>query len=110
MDAVGWGARPIAIRSRSNSSIAVPYRVFERSFNTVRVCDYASGWDIPKGHTPMRFTSMIHAVDVHACGEPGRVIVGGMPHVPGDTMFAKAQHLEQHLDHIRKRMLNEPRG
>ena len=58
----------------------------------------------------MRFSSMIHAVDVHACGEPGRVIVGGMPHVPGDTMLAKAQYLEQHLDHIRKRMLNEPRG
>jgi len=58
----------------------------------------------------MRFSSMIHAVDVHACGEPGRVIVGGVPPVPGDTMFAKAQYLEQHLDHIRKRMLNEPRG
>lgn len=58
----------------------------------------------------MRFSSMIHAVDVHACGEPGRVIVGGVPPVPGDTMFAKAQYFEQHLDHIRKRMLNEPRG
>ena len=58
----------------------------------------------------MRFSSMIHAVDVHACGEPGRVIVGGMPHVPGDTMFDKAQYFERHLDHIRKRMLNEPRG
>ena len=53
---------------------------------------------------------MIHAVDVHGGGEPGRVIVGGVPHVPGDTMLAKAQYLEQHLDHIRKRMLNEPRG
>lgn len=58
----------------------------------------------------MRFSSMIHAVDVHACGEPGRVIVGGVPPVPGDTMFAKAQYMERHLDHIRKRMLNEPRG
>jgi proline racemase len=53
---------------------------------------------------------MLHAVDVHACGEPGRVIVGGMPHVPGETMFDKAQYLEHHLDHIRKLMLNEPRG
>jgi proline racemase len=53
---------------------------------------------------------MVHAVDVHGGGEPGRVIVGGLPPVPGDTMFAKAQYLEQHLDHIRKRMLNEPRG
>ena len=58
----------------------------------------------------MRFRSMIHAVDVHACGEPGRVIVGGTPHVPGRTMFDKARYLEEHLDHIRKRMLNEPRG
>ena len=58
----------------------------------------------------MRFTSMIHAVDVHAGGEPGRVIVGGAPHVPGDTVLAKAQYLERHLDHLRKRMLNEPRG
>src|SRR5262245_9110705 len=58
----------------------------------------------------MRFSSMIHAVEVHACGEPGRVIVGGMPHVPGDTMFAKAQYVERHLDHVRKQMLNEPRG
>jgi proline racemase len=53
---------------------------------------------------------MLHAVEAHACGEPGRVIVGGIPHIPGDTMFAKAQYLELHLDHIRKRMLNEPAG
>jgi proline racemase len=58
----------------------------------------------------MRFDSMIHAVDVHACGMPGRVIVGGMPNIPGDTMFAKAQYLELEFDHIRRRMLNEPRG
>jgi len=53
---------------------------------------------------------MIHAVDAHACGEPGRVIVGGVLDVPGATMFEKARYLEQHADHIRKRMLNEPRG
>ncbi len=53
---------------------------------------------------------MIHAVDLHACGEPGRVIVGGVMDVPGATMFEKAQYLEKHADHIRKRMLNEPRG
>ena len=58
----------------------------------------------------MHLTSLIHAVDAHACGEPGRVIVGGVPHVPGATMYEKARWLEQHADHIRKRMLNEPRG
>jgi proline racemase len=53
---------------------------------------------------------MIQAIDLHACGEPGRVIVGGVLDVPGATMFEKARYLEQHADHIRKRMLNEPRG
>jgi proline racemase len=56
------------------------------------------------------FSSVLHAIDLHACGEPGRVIVGGVVDVPGRTMFEKAQYLEQHADHIRKRMLNEPRG
>jgi proline racemase len=38
------------------------------------------------------------------------VIVGGVLDVPGDTMFEKMVHLENHADHIRKRMLREPRG
>ncbi|MBL8981050.1 MAG: proline racemase family protein [Gemmatimonadetes bacterium] len=58
----------------------------------------------------MHLSSLIHAVDAHACGEPGRVIVGGVPHVPGASMYEKARWLEQHADHFRKRMLNEPRG
>ncbi len=58
----------------------------------------------------MRLTSVIHAVDAHACGEPGRVIVGGVRDVPGQTMLEKARYLEQHMDWVRKRMLNEPRG
>ena len=37
----------------------------------------------------MRFESMINAVDLHCCGEPGRVIVGGVLDVPGNTMFEK---------------------
>ena len=53
---------------------------------------------------------MIHAVDLHACGEPGRVIVGGVLDVPGATMFDKMTHLRTHADHLRKRMLREPRG
>ena len=37
----------------------------------------------------MRLSSMITAVDLHAGGEPGRVIVGGVLDVPGRTMFEK---------------------
>lgn len=58
----------------------------------------------------MKLSSMITAVDAHACGEPGRVIVGGVLDVPGKTMFEKARYLQRHADHIRRRMLREPRG
>ena len=58
----------------------------------------------------MRLDSMISAVDLHACGEPGRVIVGGVRDVPGGTMFEKMQYLARHQDGLRRRMLREPRG
>jgi proline racemase len=58
----------------------------------------------------MRLARMIQAVDAHACGEPGRVITGGVLHVPGFTMFEKMQHLQKHADGLRKLMLREPRG
>lgn len=53
---------------------------------------------------------MITAVDAHACGEPGRVIVGGVLDVPGKTMFEKKIYLETRADDLRKLMLREPRG
>src|SRR5258705_314793 len=53
---------------------------------------------------------MITAVDAHACGEPGRVITGGVLNVPGRTMFDKMIHLRDHADDLRLRMLREPRG
>ena len=58
----------------------------------------------------MRLSNMITAVDAHACGEPGRVITGGVLDMPGNTMFEKMQWMEKNADHIRQRMLREPRG
>jgi proline racemase len=58
----------------------------------------------------MRLGRMIQAVDAHAAGEPGRVIVGGVLDVPGATMFAKMRHLAEHGDDLRRLMLREPRG
>jgi proline racemase len=60
--------------------------------------------------TFLRLSGMVIAIDAHAGGEPGRVIVGGVLDVPGATMFEKKQYLQQHADHLRKRMLREPRG
>jgi len=58
----------------------------------------------------MRLNNMITAVDLHACGEPGRVITGGILDVPGKTMFEKMKYFEKHHDDVRLRMLREPRG
>ena len=58
----------------------------------------------------MRLSKMIQAVDTHACGEPGRVIVGGVLDVPGNTMFEKMVYLQTEADDLRKLMLREPRG
>jgi proline racemase len=58
----------------------------------------------------MRLARMLQAVDLHAAGEPGRVVVGGVLDVPGATMLQKARHLEQHGDSLRRLMLREPRG
>jgi proline racemase len=58
----------------------------------------------------MSFKEKITAIDLHACGEPGRVITGGVSDVPGRTMFEKKVWFEQNADALRKRMLREPRG
>jgi proline racemase len=58
----------------------------------------------------LRLGPVIEAVDAHAAGEPGRVIVGGVEGVPGDTMFEAMTWLQANRDDLRLRMLREPRG
>ena len=60
--------------------------------------------------TPLRLGRSIRAVDLHACGEPGRVIVGGVDAVPGTTMFDAMTWLQANRDDLRLRMVREPRG
>ncbi len=57
----------------------------------------------------MAFKKMITAVDTHA-GEPMRVITGGVPHIPGSSVFEKMKWLEAEGDDLRMMMLREPRG
>ncbi|MBZ0130627.1 MAG: proline racemase family protein [Rhodobacteraceae bacterium] len=57
----------------------------------------------------MRSDITIHMVSVHAEGEVGNVIVGGVAPPPGDTLWAQRDFL--HADgHLRNLVLNEPRG
>ncbi len=58
----------------------------------------------------MKVSNVVHAVDLHAGGEHGRVIVGGVLDVPGESMFEKMRYLETRADELRLRMLREPRG
>ena len=59
---------------------------------------------------PARLGATVEAVDAYAAGEPGRVIVSGVPDVPGATMFDKMTWLRTEGYDLRKRMLREPRG
>src|SRR3954463_15618208 len=59
---------------------------------------------------PLRLGPTIRAVDLHAAGEPGRVIIGGVEGVPGGSMFEAMTWLQANRDDIRLRMLREPRG
>src|SRR5262245_21804838 len=68
------------------------------------------GGRLARARRLMRVSNVVHAVDAHACGEHGRVIVGGVLDVPGATMYDKMCHLQEHGDNLRKRMLREPRG
>ena len=58
----------------------------------------------------MRWSKTLSIVDCHAEGEVGKVIVGGVGPVPGETMFDKKLYLEAHRDDLRRLVLFEPRG
>jgi proline racemase len=58
----------------------------------------------------MRAKRVFHAVDSHTEGMPTRVITGGVGVIPGDTMSDRRLYFVDHLDHLRRLLMNEPRG
>jgi len=52
----------------------------------------------------------ITTIDAHTAGEPLRIITGGLPPIPGDTILAKRRYAKEHLDHLRTALMWEPRG
>ena len=58
----------------------------------------------------MKNRQIIQAVDVHAAGEPGRVLLGSNLKVKGSTMAEKLRYCQEHLDDFRTLILQEPRG
>lgn len=52
----------------------------------------------------------ITTIDAHTAGEPFRVITGGFPPLPGETILEKRRYAREQLDHIRTALMWEPRG
>ena len=59
---------------------------------------------------PPKQWSRISTIDMHTGGEPLRILVDGYPQVPGKTILEKRKFFRDHLDHIRKGVMWEPRG
>ncbi len=53
-----------------------------------------------------RFT----VVESHTGGEPFRVVVDGLPEIPGETVLERRRFAMDHLDDLRRALMWEPRG
>ncbi|MDN3685014.1 4-hydroxyproline epimerase [Vibrio sinaloensis] len=49
-------------------------------------------------------------IDAHTCGNPVRLVAGGVPPLQGSTMSDKRQFFLEHYDWIRQALMFEPRG
>ncbi|MCB9882082.1 MAG: proline racemase family protein [Planctomycetes bacterium] len=49
-------------------------------------------------------------IEAHTAGEPLRILVEGVPEPPGSTMLEKRRYVREHLDHVRRLLIHEPRG
>lgn len=58
----------------------------------------------------MQSKVQFQVVDAHSAGAQARVVVGGLPNVPGATILAKREYLRTHRDDLRKLLMYEPRG
>lgn len=58
----------------------------------------------------MRSRFHFSVVDMHSAGAQARVVIGGVPQVPGGTINEKRIYMARNLDHIRKLLMYEPRG
>jgi len=58
----------------------------------------------------MKIEKVIYVVDSHTEGNPTRIIVGGFPQVPGETMIEKMNYVKNNLEDLLTAIIWEPRG
>lgn len=56
------------------------------------------------------FGPQLTTLDLHAGGEPIRLLIEGLPPIPGRTINEKRLALREHHDHVRLLLTQEPRG
>jgi len=64
-------------------------------------------WELPARAASWR---RLRTLDAHTCGEPLRVVVGGVDRVPGADMLAKRRFAQRELEPLRRALMWEPRG
>ena len=52
----------------------------------------------------------VETVDYHTGGEPFRIVTGGIDPPAGRTILEQRRYALEHLDHVRKLLVHEPRG
>ncbi len=57
-----------------------------------------------------QFENQLTTLDLHAAGEPMRLVIGGLPPIPGETINDKRRHISENLDYVRLLLTQEPRG
>ncbi len=57
-----------------------------------------------------RYPDRLLTIDSHTAGEPTRLIVGGLPPIPGESVAEKRQYVMREWDHVRQQLTREPRG
>ena len=62
------------------------------------------------GWQPPDHWNRITVIDTHAGGEPFRVVVDGLPEIPGETVLERRLYAQEHLDGFRRILIWEPRG
>ena len=60
--------------------------------------------------TFFQLENQIVTVDSHTAGEPTRLVISGLPPIPGQTVNDKRLYISENLDHVRLLLTREPRG
>ena len=60
--------------------------------------------------TELKKSLLVITTEMQTAGDPVRIAVSGYPDIARDTILDKRRYVREHLDHLRKLLIQEPRG